>query len=729
MSANAEALMDGITRDPNIDFDSVDYQMHLLSTEPCTFIGRKVFQYFGDAVPPGVYIGQILSHERDAESGNFFQVKFPAVGDNLDCCFEYDDDDVRQYCIQKVDGTDIVTSDNLEERLAVCADKQLRVHDFDCYIAKNNDTIVQVCESIGLPKSDWPLYMEWLANFGYGPANNSHPDAIEFPNPWLPDNTKSEKKIAYRTRFKAGTRFPRPRGNTWSDVKRLHTVTSNAANPDYVNRQEQHKMLNVICEHERLRNKCNSSKDGLIYLIRSTEMCDAHSRIWEETIRQTEVDTDGIACAFYQCIANVTSVDSVAQASACVCNCAVANLSRHVDGDDDSIVNYITQFTDADQLHELCSVLQASSVPTVTKYAGVKLSNLTYNDVRHLVDDNAYIDSATGKIVPPKNYKAATTRSDWLLWKYAIDVELTNFITRQVHSQPMTLDECRAEGVSTSAVHSQFVFTCKYDQITGDFVKPKAKWVVTGTPAQMKRGEHYFEIYSPAPCPIATRLMQCIACGKNKHRAAADIVCAFLNSVLEKHEWTILRLPDGMEVVSEGVTRRYVIARRGQYGTPSAALYWQRELDNFLLSAFNNAEWQCVQLSFEKRMFVFTEIQTRCKTHLLVHVDDLDLISDCPQSIAKILSLIDTKYGLKIADPEQMLGVCRHAFTNDIGIRYIEFTQPKFIEDMYDTWRHNRAQAGKPFRNYTPQVPFPPDLMLSVAGTEKCPRPCDTEIE
>ena len=40
-------------------------------------------------------------------------------------------------------------------------------------------------------------------------------------------------------------------------------------------------------------------------------MCDAHSRIWEETIRQTEVDTDGIACAFYQCIANVTSVSAL----------------------------------------------------------------------------------------------------------------------------------------------------------------------------------------------------------------------------------------------------------------------------------------------------------------------------------------------------------------------------------------------------------------------------------
>eukprot|EP01050_Picozoa_sp_SAG11_P005652 SAG11_NODE_406_length_9736_cov_3.229117_4_plen_85_part_00 len=84
-------------------------------------------------------------------------------------------------------------------------------------------------------------------------------------------------------------------------------------------------------------------------------------------------------------------------------------------------------------------------------------------------------------------------------------------------------------------------------------------------------------------------------------------------------------------------------------------------------------------------MFVFTEIQTQCKTHLLVHVDDLDLISDCPQSVARILSLIDAKYGLKNSDPEQMLGVCRHAFTDDSGVRYIEFTQPTFIVRHMET--------------------------------------------
>eukprot|EP01050_Picozoa_sp_SAG11_P021443 SAG11_NODE_3816_length_2210_cov_4.887731_2_plen_358_part_00 len=91
--------------------------------------------------------------------------------------------------------------------------------------------------------------------------------------------------------------------------------------------------------------------------------------------------------------------------------------------------------------------------------------------------------------------------------------------------------------------------------------------------------------------------------------------------------------------------------------------------------------------------------------------------------------MIDAKYGLKISDPEQMLGVRRRAFVDENGVRHIEFTQPTFVEEMYGTWKSNRALAGKPFRNYTPQVPFPPDLMLSVAGTDKCPRPCDTEIE
>eukprot|EP01050_Picozoa_sp_SAG11_P008690 SAG11_NODE_777_length_7218_cov_24.269420_7_plen_136_part_00 len=127
-------------------------------------------------------------------------------------------------------------------------------------------------------------------------------------------------------------------------------------------------------------------------------------------------------------------------------------------------MSYVAQFAGTEQLNELCSVLQPASIPEVTKYAGVELSNLTFDAVRHLIDDNEYIDPSTGKIMPPKNYKAATTRSDWLLWKYAIDIELTNFATRQVHSLPMTRDECRAEGVSTSAVHSQFVLIVLNDR-------------------------------------------------------------------------------------------------------------------------------------------------------------------------------------------------------------------------------------------------------------------------
>ena len=63
-----------VTRNPNIDFDSPEYQLHLLKTSPKIFIGRDVYQYFVDAHPPGVYHGKILSHLEDPDDGNFFTV-------------------------------------------------------------------------------------------------------------------------------------------------------------------------------------------------------------------------------------------------------------------------------------------------------------------------------------------------------------------------------------------------------------------------------------------------------------------------------------------------------------------------------------------------------------------------------------------------------------------------------------------------------------------------------
>ena len=112
--------------------------------------------------------------------------------------------------------------------------------------------------------------------------------------------------------------------------------------------------------------------------------------------------------------------------------------------------------------------------------------------------------------------------------------------------------------------------------ITGEFLKPKARWVVQGDPSQMKKGIHYFESYNPVPPTITTSMMQSIACGYNKKRFAADVDTAFLQSVLEPHERVAICLPPGMEETIDGQLLAYVILLKGQYGTPSGGFYWSR---------------------------------------------------------------------------------------------------------------------------------------------------------
>ena len=197
------------------------------------------------------------------------------------------------------------------------------------------------------------------------------------------------------------------------------------------------------------------------------------------------------------------------------------------------------------------------------------------------VPDNPYKDLATGQIVPPKSYDDAQTRSDWPLWKFAVDKELKSFKKLHVHSKKMSLDSVRNEGYSQRPVRSHFIFDSKYDIIDGN---------VQGDPNQMTKYVHYFYSYSHAPSTTTTRMLQAVACGYCKTRHACDMT-AFLHSDLQPHEQILIRLPDGMEVHDEdGSTLRHVILYKGQYGTPSAGYYWTRTRDAWLLQ-FMKPPW------------------------------------------------------------------------------------------------------------------------------------------
>ena len=111
------------------------------------------------------------------------------------------------------------------------------------------------------------------------------------------------------------------------------------------------------------------------------------------------------------------------------------------------------------------------------------------------VPDNPHADLATGQIVPSKSYAYAQSRSDWLLWTYAIDRELKYFDKLQVHSEKMSLERVREKGYHQRPVRSHFIFDSKYDICTGSFLKPKARWVVQGDPNQMLSVIQSYTIY------------------------------------------------------------------------------------------------------------------------------------------------------------------------------------------------------------------------------------------
>ena len=77
-----------------------------------------------------------------------------------------------------------------------------------------------------------------------------------------------------------------------------------------------------------------------------------------------------------------------------------------------------------------------------------------------------------------------------------------------------------------SPVRSHWIFDSKYCIKTEVFLKSKGRWVIDGTTRAMRYNEHFWESFSPAPNPIATRIMQSIACGYDKKRYAADVEVA-----------------------------------------------------------------------------------------------------------------------------------------------------------------------------------------------------------
>ena len=87
------------TRQPEIDYDSAESQIDRLANAPRDFIGRKVYQYFPHAIPPGKYEGTVATHTFDTDDGHFWRIHWPAIGNNESDASDYQQEEMIEYCI------------------------------------------------------------------------------------------------------------------------------------------------------------------------------------------------------------------------------------------------------------------------------------------------------------------------------------------------------------------------------------------------------------------------------------------------------------------------------------------------------------------------------------------------------------------------------------------------------------------------------------------------------
>jgi hypothetical protein len=74
-----------------------------------------------------------------------------------------------------------------------------------------------------------------------------------------------------------------------------------------------------------------------------------------------------------------------------------------------------------------------------------------------------------------------------------------------------------------SPVPSHIIFEFKFEE--GKNTKPKARWVLAGTPRNMKALEHYLQSFAPVADSDSTRLLHALALGRGLERAKADERC------------------------------------------------------------------------------------------------------------------------------------------------------------------------------------------------------------
>ena len=320
-----------------------------------------------------------------------------------------------------------------------------------------------------------------------------------------------------------------------------------------------------------------------------------------------------------------------------------------------------------------------------------------------------YYDDA-GKVIVPKNLSEAYTRPDSDLWVKALEAEMKSIYDLGVLSGNYTMRELRDMGMHKPPVPAGLVLTCKYDK-AGRLDKYKARFVQLGHPGNMIKGVHYDEVYAAAPNLATSRLIHALANKYGWAKMPFDISTAFLHADTTEREQYPIEMPKGMTEWKDG-EKCYRLLLKNLYGSPVAPRKFCECRDSFIREHFVKENgWILKEFkNHDSCLFQISRVETGKKCFLVIHVDDVDLVGESANDCTMIADAFNSKFGIKMCDPEFMLGIERITSVDPkTNRRTTEFKQTDYVSSMYKRWRAKLKKEGK---GKPPNTPFPPGIFL-----------------
>lgn len=252
----------------------------------------------------------------------------------------------------------------------------------------------------------------------------------------------------------------------------------------------------------------------------------------------------------------------------------------------------------------------------------------------------------------PLTLREAKLRSDWKLWKIAVDNEYNSLMKNGTWTLcDLPLDR--------KAIQCKWVFKIKR-KFDGSIDKYKARLCAKGY--SQKKGFDYNETYAPVAKLTTFRVLMAVACHEDLMIHQMDVTCAFLNGLLDEEIYMVQ--PEGYEV-GDKVCR----LNRSIYGLKQSPRMWNLRFHQYLLDlGFQRCDSDsCLYVKFTENN----------KFYLLLYVDDLLLISNSLEEIERMKLRLSEEFEMTdLNEMETFLGI---HMQRDISAGTMEFSQKQYL--------------------------------------------------